>query len=421
MLDRHIITTIEDSLKFFPAVLLNGARQVGKSTLVEQLVKGKKIHRYISLDDITVLESANRDPQGFIEQFTSSIAIDEVQRVPNLILAIKRQIDSLKESGKFLLTGSANILSYPNIRDSLAGRMDIVSLEGLSFNEAMRAKRSCFIEDLINTSNVNALIDRWFKQYNESRLPPLSDKLIAELIFFGSFPEVMLKKHTEYRNKWFASYITAYVEKDIRDLSKMVDIVSFAKLLRIVGLRTGNLLNNSNLSIALGLDHRTIVRYIELLEISFQITTLQPWSSNLGKRYIKTPKIYMNDVGLASYFCGINDMSLVKGHQNYGHLLETWVFSELRKSLIYHPLAQIFFYRNHQGIEVDFLITQGDKVIGIECKSSASLTAKDYKNLRFMQAEMKNDFIGIVLYRGEQIIKVDDNIIAVPLGMLFLH
>ena len=141
--------------------------------------------------------------------------------------------------------------------------------------------------------------------------------------------------------------------------------------------------------------------------------------TNLGKSYVKTPKIYMNDVGLASYFCGVNDTSMVKTHPSYGSLLETWIFSELRKALVYRPMAQIFFYRNHKGIEVDFLITQGDRVVGIECKASASLTTKDYRNLKFVGEEIKDNFLGVILYRGDQVIKVDTNIIAVPLGMLF--
>ena len=416
MYNRHIAATIENSLHLFPAVLLNGARQVGKSTLAKQLVKERKVDQYISLDDITTLEAATKDPHGFIDQFTSSVVIDEVQRVPNLILAIKKNIDSIKTPGKFLLTGSANVLSYPNVRDSLAGRMDIISLEGMSLNEIAQRPQSSFVDDLIHAEDANDLVSKWSQQI--SVLSKMDDNYLNTLLFFGSFPDVILKKNVEYRNRWFASYITSYIEKDVRDLSKFIDIVSFAKLLRIVGLRTGNLLNNKNLGIAIGLDQRTVARYIELLEMSFQMHLLKPWSSNLGKRYIKTPKVFMNDVGLASYFWGMTDIRLIKTQPSYGNLLETWLFSELRKLLVYNPLADIFFYRNHQGIEVDFLITHGTKIFGIECKSSSSITTKDYKNLRFVQDELNNNFLGIIFYKGHQVIKIDTNIVAVPFEIL---
>lgn len=416
MFNRHIKSTIENSLKLFPAVLLNGARQVGKSTLAKQLVKEKKIEQYISLDDITVLEAATKDPQGFIDQFNSSIVIDEIQRVPNLILAIKKNIDTKKQTGKFLLTGSANVLSYPDVRDSLAGRMDIISLEGFSVSELVKQSKSSFVSDLIHTKDVNLLIHQWTQKMNLKS--KIGNKTLNEMLFYGFFPEVAIKINSEYRNRWISSYITSYIEKDIRDLSKVIDIVSFAKLLRIIGLRTGNLLNNKNLSIAIGLDQRTVARYIELLEISFQLSLLKPWSSNLGKRYVKTPKIFINDVGLAAYFLGINDCKLINNHPNYGALFKTLVFAELRKSLIYNSLANIFFYRNHQGIEVDFLIAQGERVLGIECKLSSSVTSKDCKNLKFIQEEVKNDFLGVVIYRGDQVIKVENNIIAVPFELL---
>ena len=416
MFNRHIKSTIENSLKLFPAVLLNGARQVGKSTLAKQLVKEKKIEQYISLDDITVLEAATKDPQGFIDQFNSSIVIDEIQRVPNLILAIKKNIDTKKQTGKFLLTGSANVLSYPDVRDSLAGRMDIISLEGFSVSELVKQSKSSFVSNLIHTKDVNLLIHQWTQKMNLKS--KIGNKTLNEMLFYGFFPEVAIKRNNEYRNRWISSYITSYIEKDIRDLSKVIDIVSFAKLLRIIGLRTGNLLNNKNLSIAIGLDQRTVARYIELLEISFQLSLLKPWSSNLGKRYVKTPKIFINDVGLAAYFLGINDCKLINNHPNYGALFETLIFAELRKSLIYNSLANIFFYRNHQGIEVDFLITQGERVLGIECKLSSSVTSKDCKNLKFIQEEVKNDFLGVLIYRGDQVIKVENNIIAVPFELL---
>ena len=416
MLNRHIITTIENSLKLFPAVLLNGARQVGKSTLAKQLVKDKKVSQYITLDDITTLESATKDPQGFIDQFTSSIVIDEIQRVPNLILAIKKNIDNDKQIGKFLLTGSANILSYPHVMESLAGRMDIISLEGLSISEVLKQNQSYFINNLTQITNINELIHLWTQKLKSTQRMQHND--LDEFLFYGSFPDISIKQNVNYRNRWISSYITSYIERDIRDLSKFIDVVSFAKLLRVVGLRTGNLLNNKNLSISIGLDQRTVARYIELLEISFQLTLLKPWSSNLGKRYVKTPKIFINDVGLAAYFCGINDSKFIKAHPNFGALFETLIFSELRKSLIYNPLANIFFYRNHQGIEVDFLITQGEKIFGIECKSTSSITIKDCKNLKFLQQELKENFVGIIIYRGDQVLKVDKNIIAIPIEVL---
>ena len=270
MIKRFLSPLVKNSLKLFPAVLINGARQVGKSTLVQQLVKEGVVKEYVSLDDLNFLEIAQNNPKGFIEQFKESVAIDEIQRAPNLLPALKKYIDENRIPGRFLLTGSANLLSVPGVSESLAGRLDIMTLEGLSVGEVIgQSKPSSFIEDLFSGACFSELASKWKEELQNK--PYIKKEQIIEYIYYGGFPEVLLKKNPYFRTRWFSSYHTAYIERDVRDLSRILDIVSFGKLFKLLGLQTGNLVNYKTLGIESKLDQRTVSRYIEILEITFQI------------------------------------------------------------------------------------------------------------------------------------------------------
>lgn len=272
MIERHISKFIKDSLQDFPAVLINGARQVGKSTLADQLKKEGLIDYYITLDDIGHLESARNDPDGFINQFEGSLAIDEVQRAPDLLRAIKKSIDQNRQPGRFLLTGSANILSYPGVTESMAGRMDIISIEGLSSSEIqLNPQAPTFIEDLFSGMSLSDLAKKWNKQLKSK--PEVSRTDLLNFIFFGGYPNIVVNRNLRFRNRWFSAYQTAYIERDVRNLTHLIDIISFAKLYKLLALNTGNLVNYSELSIEAQLDHRTVTRYVEILELTFQLNS----------------------------------------------------------------------------------------------------------------------------------------------------
>ncbi len=417
MIVRHIHNFIRQSMLDFPAVLLNGARQVGKSTLAHQLQKTGVIDRYVTLDDLTTLRVALVDPDGFLQQFQGPVAIDEIQRAPDLLRAVKKRIDEDRKPGQFLLTGSANVLSYPGVSESLAGRVDIIPLEGLSLGELYRQEKpSSLISDLFSGTSLYDLAHHWNKSLENK--PALTQQDLSSFIYFGGFPDVALKRDIRFRDRWFSSYETAYIDKDVKDLSRFLDVVSFSKLFHLAGLQTGNLLNQRTLSVEMGLDQRTVARYFEILEMTFQVQTLTPWFSNIRKRLIKTPKIYANDSGQASYLMGIASPDHLMTHPGFGALLETWVWAEIRKLLSMTAGIERHFYRTHLGKEVDFLLNQGMNYWGIECKASTSVSLADCKGITDMIEAIGPQAKGMILYAGSEVIVFSDRIIAVPLRIL---
>lgn len=421
MVERHIFQFIKDSLKDFPVVLINGARQIGKSTLAWELKEKGIVDNYVTLDDLGMLESAQNDPDSFIKQFHGSLVIDEVQRAPDLLRAIKKNVDEDRRPGRFLLTGSANVLSYPGVTESLAGRMDIIKMEGLSFSEINLVKKTpSFIDDLFEFNDLALLAKKWNKTLLKKHTMGKSNLL--DCIFYGGYPEVILKKKLRFRDRWFSAYQAAYIERDVRNLSHLLDIVSFAKLYRLLGLNTGKLVNFTELGMEAKLDQRTVSRYLEMLELTFQLNILNPWFSNDRKKYIKTPKIYVNDSGQACYLSGISDPKHLAMHPALGSLFETWVWAEIRKLLSMSTGISSYFYRTSLGHEVDFVLNKGTKFWGIECKWSESVDKEDFKGLINMLEAMegKGEAYGLILYTGKNIAFFSKNLIAVPIYLLGL-
>lgn len=413
---RHITKLLTKSLQLFPIVLLNGARQVGKSTLASQLVKDGVIKQYITLDNLTTLAACKDDPQGFLQQFNGSVAIDEVQRCPELLIALKHNVDQNRQPGRFLLTGSANLLSQPNICDSLAGRMDIITLETFSLSEIQDLPDSSpFLQDIFTNIPLPDLLDKWRKSLQQPLVIKLKQNL-ANTILLGGFPEIALKNDSFFTNRWFSAYFSAYTERDVRDLSRFVDVVGFTKVFNLLSHQTGQLLNVKNLSVECGLDQRTVSRYLEILHMTFQTSTLQPYFANMRKRLIKTPKIFVNDSGYACFTAGFEQIDTLLKSNNFGHLLETWVYAELRKLMNLTVGIQIFFYRTHLGKEIDFILIKGDRTIAIECKASESITQKQLSGIKEFQADIPNT-LGVVLYSGSEVLQLSKDIIAVPFAI----
>ncbi|OGT41989.1 MAG: ATPase [Gammaproteobacteria bacterium RIFCSPHIGHO2_12_FULL_37_34] len=416
MIERHLIKLIEQSLKRFPAVLLIGARQVGKSTLAEQLIQHGLLDYYVSLDDLNHLEAARGDPDGFLASFGSRVAIDEVQHVPDLMRALKFSIDKKRQNGRYLLTGSANILAYPRVKESLAGRVDVIYLEGLSLGEQLRQpKSSTLLSDLFSYQTSEKFITHCRQRMK--MIPKLTLQMIFKAIFYGGFPSIVLTNDPYFNARWFSAYQTTYLERDVRDIGKLVDIIPFTKLLRLITLRTSNLLVNANLAKDVGIDQRTIVRYLGMLELTFQCHRLMPWHANINKRLIKTPKIFCNDSGFACYFFGISDIQQLHTSPFLGALAETWLWSEFRKLLIFHPEIHSSFYRTYAGREIDFVLNRGNQYVGIEFKFARTVSSNDFAGLKDMQSEVDN-MLGVVLYTGDQLAAFSDKLIAVPLNLI---
>lgn len=415
---RSFATLVSESLTLFPATLLLGARQVGKSTLAKSLVKAGMLDRYVTLDDLTILTAASADPDGFIESLTGRVVIDEVQRVPDLMRALKKNIDVNRVNGRFLLTGSANVLAHKGTTESLGGRMEVLVLEGLSVAEAQGRPLSTSLKMLLEEPSVQ------FKQFLEDTKKQsieYSRDMLLEAVFLGGYPELALSHNEKFAPRYFQAYQTTYVEKDILDFARGLDMTNFARCTHVLLSQSAQLLNIKSLSTDLGIDQRTCKRYLELLEITFQATMLKPWFNNALKRLIKTPKIYAKDAGCATFMHRLITREQLPLSPYFGALFETFVFAELRKQFHLTPGVSCFFYRTHLGKEVDFVLEYGDRLFGLEVKAAASVTPKDFAGLRDLEdARGKPLDLGLVLYQGNEIVYFAENLWAVPLKcMLF--
>lgn len=384
-----------------PVVLINGPRQSGKTTLVKQYSPSLP---YYTLDDDNILNVAKQDPVGFIKRIDKGI-IDEIQRAPELLRAIKRSVDENRHPGRFLLTGSANLLALPQIGDSLAGRMEILTLLPLSLSEIERRKPH-FLNYAQNQS--------W-----PLTTTPQSDFIAQALI--GGYPEMCLRKDQARRNAWAKSYIKAIIERDVKDISSIEKIVEMPRLLEVLAQQSGKLTNFTQIGGQLNLDTKTTQKYVGLLETLFLVEKLRPWHGNMLNRIIKTPKIHFIDSGLLACLNRVTIEKLQTDRSSFGALLETWVYGELLKTInVLDDLWRIYYYRDKDQVEVDFVLENDErKIIGIEVKASSTVCNQDFRGLRKLASLAAKDWMsGIVLYNGTQCLSFGDSLWAIPFSML---
>ena len=412
---RTIFTQLTEALADTPVVFLRGARQTGKTTLVRQLAEeaaGEENRRqYISLDSATALAGALDDPTGFLQGLKKPVIIDEAQRASALMLAIKEDVDRERQAGRYLLTGSANILTLPGIADSLAGRMEVLTLYPLSQGE-IAGTREDFIQALFQ------------KNFPSQAAEPtsLSKEALLEAIVLGGYPEVLSRATSRRRAAWFDSYITTLVERDIRDIANIQDISGLIRLLRLLGARSGTLHNQAELSRSVGMPGSTLGRYIPLLEALFLIWFLPAWSSNLSKRLVKSPKLHVCDSGLACHLCGADAERLAGDSTLAGRLLESFVAGELLKqsSWTEYPVS-LYHYRSQSGDEVDVVLEdRAGHVVAVEVKLAASVALHDIKGLVSLRNTLGDHFVrGVIVYTGQKVIPMGDRIFAIPISMIF--
>lgn len=406
---RHITDKLLTALADTPVVFLNGARQTGKSTLVRAISQQAKLSRYLTFDDPAVLMAAKNDPLSFINGIHEPVVLDEIQHVPELFPAIKLTIDNHRQSGRFLLTGSANVLLLPSLSESLAGRMEILSLYPLSQGEII-GKKEHFIDhvfsDPVTFSTHPASTDRqsWIKK-----------------IITGGYPEALTRAESR-RKAWFDAYITTILQRDIRDLANIEGLIRLPNLLKLLATRTAGLLNLSDLSRSIQIPHTTLTRYLTLLEATFLCVLVPAWSHNLGTRLVKSPKIHLNDTGLVAAQLGLNEERCSEDTMLLGRLLENLVVMELLKqSSFSHTQPELFHFRSSKGQEVDIILEDArGRCVGIEVKSSASLRPSDLSGLEaFAELAGERFHQGILLYLGKEVLSLRKNIIALPLDKLF--
>lgn len=404
---RFATGKLSEALSDSPAVLLHGPRQSGKSTLAQ--VVGEPLgYVYLTLDDENLLNAAKTDPQGFVAELPEFTILDEVQRVPEIFRAIKSSIDRDRRPGRFLLTGSANVLLVPTLGESLSGRMAIVRLHPLAQSE-IAAKESNFL-DVLFTGKIRI-----------KKTERLGSKL-ADRIAIGGYPPAVTRKSEGRRAAWYRDYVETQIQRDVRDLAKISSLDVLPRLLSYAVSQTAHLLNVSELAGPFQVSRPTIREYLTLLENIFLLDELQPWHTNRLSRMVKTPKLHINDTGVACALLGMASEALYADRTIYGQMLETFVFQELRReSSWYEDEFKFFHYRTRDGGEVDLVIEKGaKKLVGIEIKASSTVTSSDFYGLRKLKEYAGDRFEkGVVLYDGETCVGFGNGLYSIPIRFIW--
>jgi predicted AAA+ superfamily ATPase len=362
---------------------------------------------YLTLDDPTVLSAASSEPDDFTSNLSGRVVIDEVQRVPELLLSIKSAVDRDRRPGNFLLTGSANVLMVPRVADSLAGRMEILQLWPLSQGE-LRGERDDFLAILFNT--------------NPPASRPLTQEDLITHLLKGGYPEAVKRSRAVRRTAWFNSYLTTILQRDVKDLANIQGLNEMPRLLHLLAARTSNVLNYAGLAREFGFPQSTLRRYMYLLEATYLLHFQPAWTTNIGKRAIKSPKILLNDVGLAASLLDVDGDRLRADRKLLGQLLESFVVLELYKQLGWSKVrARIYHFRSYDGYEVDAVLERSDgRIVGVEVKASVSVERKDFRGLAALQEEAPARFErGVVLHLGENFVPFGENLWALPLSALW--
>jgi predicted AAA+ superfamily ATPase len=409
--DRHLADAVRTALADTPVTLLQGARQVGKSTLAQQFVSAGTLARYITLDDLTVLGAVQADPTGFLAGLGDDpVAIDEVQRVPELLLALKAAVDRDRRPGQFLLTGSANVLQLPRLADSLAGRMAVLTLRPLSQGE-LEGGRERFVDALFGTGAPRAT-------------GAVERAEIVARVLRGGYPEAIARADPARRAAWFDAYLATVLGRDVRDLSHVEDLAALPRLLRVFAARASGLLNLADAARDLAMPASTVKRYATLLERVFLVDTLPAWSASVGPRLVKAPKVLVADTGLAAYLLNLTVGRLAENPAAFGSVLENFVGIELLKQAAWsHSRVELFHLRAHMGREVDLVLEDADgRIVGVEVKAAATVRSEDAAGLRWLAGERPRQFHrGIVLYLGDAVIPLGERLHAVPVSALWQH
>lgn len=404
---RQSEPTLVEALADSPVVLLHGPRQCGKTTLAKKL-GDKRGYAYINFDDDVMLAAADADPVGFVDGLAERVILDEVQRVPRLFTSIKAAVDRDRRAGRFLLTGSANVLFVPKLADSLAGRMAIQRLHPLAQCELARTP-SAFLDHLFAAD------------FPTRKVARLKDELPAR-IANGGYPAALARPAGRRRANWYRDYIDTLIQRDVRDLARISALDALPRLLRMAASRTAQLFNLSDLAAPFQLSRPTIGDYMTLLERIFLLERLPPWHSNQASRLVKTPKLHIGDTGLACALLGLDAAALTADRTRLGSLLETFVFQELRRQASWHAHEHAFFhFRDRDKVEVDIVIERGaQQLAGVEVKAAATVTAADFRGLRKLRDTTDKRFAaGVVLYDGDTCASFGNGLYAVPMRLLW--
>ena len=448
LLPRLAEERLREALADSPVVLVHGPRQCGKTTLAQttcapgSLERGARhayrrpteqagrvpsdaTHAYITFDDAVAAEAAQSDPMGFIDRLPPRVVLDEVQRVPQLYPAIKLAVDRDRRPGRFVLTGSTNLMLMPALADWLAGRMQVVRLHPLTQAELAHGpdlgsetgsdpanspvERAGFLDSLFGAGFSVERVDR-------------EREALAERIAGGGFPAALARPAGARRSNWYHDYVNAIIQRDLPDVARVRVPDALPLLLEMCAAQTASLLNASNLAGPLQVSRPTATEYLLVLERLFLVDRLRPWHINRNKRLVKTPKLHIGDAGLACALLGTNASDLYHDRKLLGQLTETFVYGELQRQASAHSVAhQLFHYRDKDGAEVDIVIERGSRrVAGVEVKAAATVTGADFRGLRRLAAAAGDTFAGgAVIYDGEISASFGDRLWALPMSCLW--
>lgn len=405
--DRPLREAVRIALVDTPVVCLLGPRQAGKTTLARQF---EPEYSYVTLDDPATLAFAQNDLAAFVAALPDPVILDEVQRAPELLRAIKLSVDRDRRPGRFLLTGSANLLQLPRLGDSLAGRMEVVDLQPLTAAEQAR-KPGRFLQAMLEGTLKPAL-----PPAAEPDVPALAQRVVA-----GGFPEAV-RRTPERARAWHRQYLRAILERDVRDVARVRDPLEISRLLELLALRAAQLLNVSTLTNELNLRRETVEHYFSVCERLFLVRRLPAWHTNRATRLIKSPKVHLVDSGLAATLSGFRSDDAVAHRERFGHLLENFVVQQLMaQSGWTAPELEFSHYRDKDQVEVDLVISRGRDVWGVEVKAAATVTPSDGAGLRRLADQCGKHFRGgALLHAGNATIKLAvENCLAVPLARLW--
>ena len=401
---RHIKSRLAEALSDTPVVLLAGPRQAGKTTLVRQIAGEDR--RYLTLDDQLTLLSAHEDPVGLIRSLDRAV-IDEIQRAPELLLAIKKSVDEDRRAGRFLLTGSANLMALPTVADSLAGRMETLTLLPLSQSEIEGASTNW--------------IDSVFSDHFPIPGSAMHDDLV-ERVLKGGYPEAITRANTRRRMTWARQYVDAIIQRDVRDVASIEKIDQLPRFLQALAQTAGQMCNYTQLGGRVGLDSKTASRYIGVLEQMYLLKRVEVWSPNHLNRVVKSPKLQFIDSGLLASLLNLTPEAVRRDRSRFGNLLETFVFGEILKhATTAESEYRVMYYRDADKFEVDVVIEnpQGE-LVGVEIKAAATVKGSDLRGLKKLSGLAGSQFkMGLLLYDGTEVMPLGDGLWALPLSTLW--
>jgi uncharacterized protein len=404
---RYLRPSLLEALTDTRVVFVAGARQVGKTTLTREIAGGEHPMTILSLDEAATRDAASRDPVGFIAELSGPVLIDEVQHVPNLLLEIKRAVDRDTTPGRFLLTGSANILTSKKIKDALTGRLETLNLWPLAQSE-VRGGQVNFADALF------------------AGMPPqlsgceVGRGAFASIVAGGGYPEALLRAGGR-RERWFESYIDSTLDRDLRDISDAIKIQEMPRLLGLIATQAANLLSYRNTAGRLNLSAETVKAYVGLLEQLFLVRRLQAWRPGLGAREASTPKIYLVDSGLLAHLLGADEMRVATDDQITGKVLENFVAMEILKHLGWARNRVRLYHYQRDREDVDLVLERADgQIVAIEVKARATIASQDYKWLIKLRERLGPQFsAGVVIHPREQTIPLGDRLWALPISALW--